>query len=127
MYCFRIVLFFTERLRARLVGLRATPTPLTPPLFISCSDTVHRSRFSLSSFSLSLTASEPEKLVFLAPPAPAPVRYSMGARAGGSPAKCALIFLCIGCSVCSYGKRCKPKLRMIHSWTEGGNVTELFI
>ena len=45
-------------------------------LFISYSDTVHQSRFSLSSFPLSLTAPEPEKLVFFSPPAPAPVHYS---------------------------------------------------
>ena len=62
--------------RARLAGLRAAPAPLTPPLLISCSVTVHRSRFSLSSFPFSLTVPEPEKLVFFASPAPAPARYS---------------------------------------------------
>ena len=50
--------------RARLAGLRAAPAPLTSLLFISCSNTVHRSCFSLFSFPLSLTAPEPEKLVF---------------------------------------------------------------
>jgi hypothetical protein len=45
-------------------------------LDVHCSSTVARSRFSLSSPLLSLTNQEPEKLVFWAPPAPAPARYS---------------------------------------------------
>jgi len=62
-------------------------------MFISCSDTVHRSRFSLSSFPLlsSLTDSAGAREArFFSPPAPAPARYSVGDRAGGSPAKRAL-------------------------------------
>ena len=43
---------------------------------VPLSNVVMRSRFSFSSFSLSLTALELEKLVFFSPPAPAPVRYS---------------------------------------------------
>ena len=64
------------KLRARSAGFRAAPALLTPRLFIPCSDTVHRSRFPLFSFSLSLTAPEPENLVFFSPLAPAPTRYS---------------------------------------------------
>ena len=72
--------------------LRAAPAPSAAALFMSYADTVHQSRFSLSSFPLSQSRSEGEKLVFWLLRLQLQCRYSVGAGARGSPAKRGLYF-----------------------------------
>ena len=112
-----------EKVRARLAGLRAAPAPLTPPLFISCSDIVHQSYFSLS-FPLSLTAPEPEKLVFFSSGSSScalQLHYSVGARAGGSPAKRALrVFLVLDGARASKARGGQIRFRAYHPFCSCG-------